>query len=382
MILGRESLKNKKPFVIACAVLALDIKTAAKKLGIDIGVKFLEGGLHERPNVLREKLQASIDEISASGRCNRIVAGYGVCGRGTVGIKTKDIPLALPKVHDCIALFLGGDAVYRREFKKYPGTYYISAGWYEEKTEPHSQRKRSAYYGDEKLNYDELAEKFGKEAAEETFKFLSTWQKNYQRAAFIETGAKRSPKYEKYAREMAQEYDWTYEKITGDPILIEKLLTADETTDEILVVPPNHVVEFDAVQSTLSANPIWDARESRPDKDGLIVLEGDSADVKEAACLNIGLGIDAGGTYTDTVIYDVGQSKTISKSKALTTKWDFTVGIHEALSKLDQEKLRQSEMVSLSTTLATNAIVEGEGQKVGMIIMPPYGHGQGNQPCG
>jgi hypothetical protein len=40
MILGRESLKNKKPFVIACAVLALDIKTAAKKLGIDIGVKF------------------------------------------------------------------------------------------------------------------------------------------------------------------------------------------------------------------------------------------------------------------------------------------------------------------------------------------------------
>jgi N-methylhydantoinase A/oxoprolinase/acetone carboxylase beta subunit len=366
-------LKNKKPYVIACAVLALDIKTAAKKLGIDIGIKFLEGGLHERPDVLREKLQASIDEISASGRCNRIVAGYGVCGRGTIGIKTKDIPLALPKVHDCIALFLGGDAVYRREFKKYPGTYYISAGWYEEKTEPHSQRKRSAYYGDEKLNYDELVEKFGKEAAEETFKFLSTWQKNYQRAAFIETGAKRSPKYGKYAREMAREYNWTYEKITGDPILIEKLLTADETSAEILVVPPNHVVEFDAVQSTLSANPIWNAGVRRPDKDGLIVLEGDSADVQEAACLNIGLGIDAGGTYTDTVIYDIGRSKTISKSKALTTKWDFTVGIHEALAKLDQKKLRQSEMVSLSTTLATNAIVEGEGQKVAMIIMPPYG---------
>ena len=57
----------------------------------------------------------------------------------------------------------------------------------------------------------------------------------------------------------------------------------------------------------------------------------------------------------------------------MTTKWDFTVGISEALSKLDQEKLEQVEMVSMSTTLATNAIVEGEGQKVGMIIMPPYG---------
>ncbi len=366
-------MKNKKPYVIACAVLALDIKSAAKKLGIDIGVKFLEGGLHDRPNALRAKLQAAIDKVSTSGRCNRIIAGYGVCGRGTVGIKTQDIPLALPKVHDCIALFLGGDAAYRREFKKYPGTYYISAGWYEEKTEPDSQRERSAYYGDKRLNYDELVEKYGKKAAEETFQFLSTWQKNYQRAAFIETGAKLSPKYEKYAREMAQEYDWKYEKITGSQVLIEKLLAAEETTDEILVVPPNHVVEFDPVHSTLSANPIWNVRPSQPDKARIMVLGSDSSDVKKAACLNIGLGIDAGGTYTDTVIYDVGRSKTVCKSKALTTKWDFTVGIHEALSKLDQEKLRQVEMVSLSTTLATNAIVEGEGQKVGMIIMPPYG---------
>ena len=366
-------MKNKKPYVIACAVLALDIKSAAKKLGMEIGVQFLEGGLHERPDALRAKLQAAIDKISASGRCDRIIAGYGVCGRGTVGIKSQDVPLALPKVHDCIALFLGGDAAYRREFKKYPGTYYISAGWYEEKTEPHSQRARSAYYGDKKLNYDELVEKYGKEAAEETFRFLSSWQKNYQRAAFIETGSKLSPKYATYAREMAAEYEWKFEKITGSQVLIKKLLTADETTDEILVVPPDHVVEFDPVHSTLSANPIWHMRPSQPDETRIMVLEGDGPDAGEAACLNVGLGIDAGGTYTDTVIYDLGRSRTVSKSKALTTRWDFTLGIYKALSRLDQEKLKNVEMVSLSTTLATNAIVEGEGQKVGMIIMPPYG---------
>jgi N-methylhydantoinase A/oxoprolinase/acetone carboxylase beta subunit len=362
-----------KSYVIACAVLALDIQSAAKKLGIDIGVKFLEGGLHDRPNALRTKLQAAIDKISDSGRCERIIVGYGVCGRGTVGIKSHDIPLTLPKVHDCIALFLGGDAAYRREFKKYPGTYYISAGWYEEKTEPHSQRARSAYYGDKKLNYDELVEKYGKKAAEETFRFLSSWQKNYQRAAFIETGAKLSPKYAKYAQEMAAEYDWKYQKITGSQVLFEKLLTADETTDEILVVPPDHVVEFDPVHSTLSANPIWNVRQRQPEEARIMVLEDDSPVEEEAASLNVGLGIDAGGTYTDTVIYDLGQSKTVCKSKALTTKWDFTVGIHDALSRLDQEKLKNVELVSLSTTLATNAIVEGEGQKVGMIIMPPYG---------
>jgi N-methylhydantoinase A/oxoprolinase/acetone carboxylase beta subunit len=367
-------LENKKPYVIACAVLALDIKSAAKNQGIDIGVKFLEAGLHDRPNLLREKFQAAVDEISASGRCNRIIAGYGVCGRGTVGIQTRGIPLAIPKVHDCIALFLGGDNAYKREFKKYPGTYYISAGWYEEKTEPHSQRKRSAYYGEKKLHYDELVEKYGEDAAKETFQFLSTWQKNYQRAAFIETGAKISPKYEKYARQMAQEYGWKYEKIVGDRILIEKLLTAAVTTDEILVVPPNNVIEFDALKSTLSANPIMAEGPIRSDTAEVTLIEADEdAGAKPIQQLKIGLGIDAGGTYTDTVIYDLDQGKTQCKSKALTTKWDFTAGIGAALAELDQEKLQQVEMVSLSTTLATNAIVEGEGQKVGMIIMPPYG---------
>ncbi len=366
-------LNKKTPYVIACAVLALDIKYTAEKLGTDVGTKFLEGGLHDRPNLLREKLQAAIDEISASGRCDRIIIGYGVCGRGTVGIQSRDIPLVLPKVHDCIALFLGGDAAYRREFKKYPGTYYISGGWYEEKTEPLSQQKQSAYYGSEKLNYKELAEKYGERDAQETIQFLSTWQKNYQRAAFIETRAKLSPKYEKYAREMAKEYGWKYEKLVGDQKLIKALLTAAQTTEEILVVAPNHVVEFDALHSNLAANPIWTPQVSRPAEAEITVTEKDSADATESAYLKIGLGIDAGGTYTDTVIYDFGRDRTISKSKALTTKWDFTVGINDALAKLDQEKLRAVEMVSLSTTLATNAIVEGEGQKVGMIIMPAYG---------
>ena len=366
-------MKDKTPFVIACAVLALDIKYAAEQLGTNIGTKFLQGGLHNRPNRLREKLQAAIDEISASDRCDRIIIGYGICGRGTVGIQSRDIPLVLPKVHDCIALFLGGDAAYRQEFKKYPGTYYISAGWHEEKTEPISQQKQSAYYGSEKLNYKELAEKYGAHDAEETIRFLSTWQKNYQRAAFIETGAKLSPKYEKYAREMAKEYGWKYEKLVGDQMLIKALLTADETTEEILLVPPNHVIDFDAMQSTLAANPIWLPDESRPAQTEVTVMDKGHHHADEPPYLEIGLGIDAGGTYTDTVIYDFHRDRTICKSKALTTKWDFTVGINNALATLDQEKLQNVEMVSLSTTLATNAIVEDEGQKVGMIIMPAYG---------
>ncbi|MEJ2170868.1 MAG: hydantoinase/oxoprolinase N-terminal domain-containing protein, partial [Desulfobacterales bacterium] len=73
--------------------------------------------------------------------------------------------------------------------------------------------------------------------------------------------------------------------------------------------------------------------------------------------------------YGLTVVNNLFLSHIQCKSKALTTKWDFTVGIEEALAGLNQQTLRQIEIVSLSTTLATNAIVEGEGQKVAMLIM-------------
>ena len=58
-------------------------------------------------------------------------------------IHSRDKTLVIPRVHDCIALFLGSDAAYRREFARYPGTYYVSAGWVEGKSQapssPHGE---------------------------------------------------------------------------------------------------------------------------------------------------------------------------------------------------------------------------------------------------
>ena len=362
---------KKKTYIIACAVLAIDLKHSAKRLGLDIDYKFLEAGLHNNPKLLREKLQAAIDEISATGLCDRIVIGYGICGKGTIGIQSRNIPLTIPKVHDCVALFLGGDQSYKNEFQKYPGTYYLSAGWCEEKTEPISQRKQWAYFGDKRLQFNDLVEKHGKEAAQQTFDFLNSWQKNYQRVVFIETGAKKSPEYEQLALDMAREYQWKYEKIDGNQGLIEKMITARNSTSDILFVPPEHVIGFDAIQSTLSASPLFDIKTALDDTTSKVNVKTQKIDID--SYIEIGLGIDAGGTYTDAVIYDLKENKTLCKSKSLTTKWDFTKGIHSALKKLDQEKLLRVELISLSTTLATNAIVENEGQTVGVILMPPYG---------
>ena len=362
---------NKKNAVIACPVLALDLKHSAQESGLDFDYEFLEMGMHSNPKLLRETLQSAIDRISSSGLYDRILVGFGICGKGTIGIYARSVPLVIPRVHDCIALFLGGNQAYKAQFKKYPGTYYLSAGWCDEKKDPESQGEEYAYFGDQKLKFSDLLEKYGENTAKDTFKFLNTWQNNYQRAVYIETGAKSSAKYEAIAQEMARNFKWKYKKIQGDPSLIKKLLAADQSSADILFVPPNHVIGFDPIQENLSANPVMDL--PRREDESTYQIKVDFSDDDSKGYMKTGLGVDAGGTYTDAVIFDFEKNITVCKAKSLTTRWDFTVGISKALEQLDQDLLRKIELVSLSTTLATNAIVENEGQKVGLILMPPFG---------
>jgi N-methylhydantoinase A/oxoprolinase/acetone carboxylase beta subunit len=83
----------------------------------------------------------------------------------------------------------------------------------------------------------------------------------------------------------------------------------------------------------------------------------------------LGLGIDAGGTYTDAVLVEFATQQVLAKAKALTTKDELSRGVAAAVGKLPAELLTRVTLVSLSTTLATNAIVEGKGGKVGALLL-------------
>lgn len=83
--------------------------------------------------------------------------------------------------------------------------------------------------------------------------------------------------------------------------------------------------------------------------------------------MSIGLGIDTGGTYTDTVLMDMDRQKILSKAKALTTRDDLSVGIRNSINKLDHDLFKDIALVSMSSTLATNSIVEGKGCRVALI---------------
>ena len=83
----------------------------------------------------------------------------------------------------------------------------------------------------------------------------------------------------------------------------------------------------------------------------------------------IRLGIDTGGTYTDAVVIYTDNVQVLAKAKSLTTKENLARGIIGAMDGIPRETLEQVEHVALSTTLATNACVEGKGGRAKLIIV-------------
>lgn len=84
------------------------------------------------------------------------------------------------------------------------------------------------------------------------------------------------------------------------------------------------------------------------------------------------LGIDTGGTYTDAVILDEGTDRIVASAKALTSRPDLAIGVGAAIdTAIAQADIAadQIAMVSLSTTLATNALVEGQGGRIAFIAI-------------
>ena len=85
------------------------------------------------------------------------------------------------------------------------------------------------------------------------------------------------------------------------------------------------------------------------------------------------IGFDAGGTFTDTVVLDTETKKIISSGKALTTNFELSQGIKNSLdltlkdlSISDKKSIKQ---IIVSSTLATNSLINSNGCRVGLILI-------------
>lgn len=89
------------------------------------------------------------------------------------------------------------------------------------------------------------------------------------------------------------------------------------------------------------------------------------------------LGIDTGGTFTDAVLVDDNR-QIVNAEKSLTTRFDLSLGIGDVIGKLPPAALTDISMVSLSTTLTTNSVVEDLGAPV-CVLLPGYSREQVKQ---
>lgn len=224
---------------ITCEVMARVAYMQAALSPHVIDVELLEQALHDDPPASRlNRLQAQIDSTSAE-KYQALVLIYGLCNLALEGLQARDLPIAVPRAHDCITLYLGSRQRYDAEFSATPGTFYYSEDYMERQAQVGTNGRRvtmgvvSSYDQD----YDYFVAKFGEDNAHYLMEVLGQWHQHYKRAAYIETGLGQSDTYQQQAARDAQQYGWRYERLQGDPALIRRLL-AGEWDDDFLVLQP------------------------------------------------------------------------------------------------------------------------------------------------
>jgi hypothetical protein len=208
--------------VIACATVFEELQPF---LPAQATYEVLEFGLHQRPPNLRAALQARLDAVQA----NTVLLGYGLCSLAVAGLRPGAARLVIPRVDDCIALYLGSRARYLEQVRREPGTYYLTKGWVESADTPFKE-------------YDRIAAKHGKETADEVIHMMF---QHYTRLCFINTGAGDLARYHAYARQMAERFKLRFETMDGAPDLVRKLAQGP-WDDEFVVVPPGGTLEYAA----------------------------------------------------------------------------------------------------------------------------------------
>jgi hypothetical protein len=227
---------------LGCEVLARAVYYCAAYSPHIVDVNLFQQGLHDTPSDLRLKLQTQIDAAVGQGY-DAVVLSYGLCGKATEGLKAKEVPLVIPRAHDCITLFLGSRERYQQEFVKNPGTYWFANDYVERGKRAGSTLTMGSVgpNSDTQALYGQYVAKYGKDNADYLMEVMGAWSKHYNRAVFVDMGVGDASIAERKARENAEKRGWNFERIAGDLVLIRRLLDG-EWENDFLVLQPGEAV--------------------------------------------------------------------------------------------------------------------------------------------
>lgn len=210
--------------VIACGGLEPELEAfEPRKDGVE--VLYLDQNLHRTPDKMTAAIQEAIDGVSESAKT--IVLGYGLCSNGIVGLVAPKQGLIIPRVHDCIAIFLGSHDAYRKAFGECAGSYYLTPGWIAEEKDPLGMLK-------------EYTKRVGEE---EAVWAIGEEMKHYKKIVLIETIASKGDDLVKRAKENARFLDLDLTKVKGEKRFFGKILFGPYDDKNFV-----HIEPFDTVK--------------------------------------------------------------------------------------------------------------------------------------
>ena len=232
--------------IIACRIFARELSWLAAQSDNQIELTWIGRGLHNTPEKLRRRLSGAVDDLydqlesgELEHRPDAIVLGYGLCSRGVEGVRCRDIPIVIPRTDDCIALFLGSQERYLKEFTAVKGAYWLNSGWIEQ--------CRRIFDSDDmkRRKWLEYAERFGEDNADYLIEVESSWEKNYSTLGFIHSEIHDSPAYLRRAGEEAERQGWRLDDVDGDLRLLRMMVDGTWDEDEFLILKPGEIIAPD-----------------------------------------------------------------------------------------------------------------------------------------
>ena len=251
--------------VVACEIFVREVCHVVASSPHICDVEFLNQGYHDQVDTGRAHLQQIIDatalrrdEAGALGYSGRshiqqvpdwpsprqydaVLLGYGLCNNLIAGLEARDVPLVVPRAHDCITVLMGSKQEYERQFRTTPGTYYYSSGWIEcrKRGGAVDVNQTGAAYTQQ---YEQFVAQYGEDNAKYLMEALGSWTEHYERGALIRYDFDRVLELEGYVRDICDSRGWRYEELVGDLGLLRRWVGGDWADSEFLTVQPHQTL--------------------------------------------------------------------------------------------------------------------------------------------
>ena len=202
-------MKPPRIALLACRVFEKEIALLAAGAGHILETRFFEVGLHDRSDQLREKLQSELQSVSSRDDIDAVVLAYGLCGRGTAGLRPLRHMLVIPRAHDCITVFMGSKEAYAAHQRRCPSCIYYSPGWNRERRVPGPERLA--------VLQSELAKKYATDDVEMLIETERELWAMHDTVAYLDLGTDDAETEAAYAKKCADWLGWKFERLAGDP---------------------------------------------------------------------------------------------------------------------------------------------------------------------